>query len=691
MYHQLSNQTTRVLLATLFLTMFTAPLSAQQIDEDIEQVDVIGSVRKSSPTEIDPDTQRLLKVPGASNDPLAALQALPGVTFGSDSDSEPAVRGSAPEENTYLIDFIPAAYVFHIFGDSIFNENLIRDFDLYPAAYGNRYSQATGAVIDVSLRDPRNQPLQTTLDYSFLRTGVFLESGITDNQAIYFSYRRSLIDLYLDTGDEEEGIVIKEPPVADDYQLKYVLNQSDTSKWSLVMAGASDKAKANFTESSSEAAEDPDFLGPAELTQRFDSQGLVWDLAFEDSGANLKTALSHSEETTEFDYGTNQFSDVTLDLLILKSEYTRPLNANHWLITGVSVTSADLVYELDAKIETCSYFEPDCSTTDAPRYQLNSSEKVKFLDMYIEDEWYIGDRWVVTPGVHLSSNDYLDEEHVEARIRARYQINDQWTLTGATGQYHIFPGIGDVLPEIGNPDLESPESTHYVLGLEQEISDTWNWKTEIYYKDMDNQVLSLSEGSDEDFEKNYSNDATGEAYGLEFLINRNLSNDWYGWASLSFAKSERTNERTGETLPFDYDRPVIINVVANRKLNDLWNIGLRWKIQSGALYTPIVGLEPSTTQPDVDNPVYGKINSERLPAYHRMDVRVERLKHYSWGSVSLYSDILNFYNQENIEGYSYAPNGEDLVKPPTGYASNIPVTKETGIDMFFSIGAKITF
>jgi hypothetical protein len=689
MHHHLPIQA--VTVAVLFLASMTTSVQAQQSDDNLEQVDVIGTAHKSKPTEINPDTQRLLKVPGASNDPLASLQALPGVTFGSDSDSEPAVRGSAPEENTYLIDFMPAAYVFHIFGDSIFNENLIREFELYPAAYGNRYSHATGAVIDVTLRDPKNQPLQTTLDYSFLRTGVFLESGLTDDQAIYFSYRRSLIDLYLDTDDEEDGIVIKDPPVADDYQLKYVWNQSDSSKLSLVMAGASDKAKANFTESSAEAAEDPDFLGPAEVTQRFDSQGLVWDLSFDDSGATLKTALSHSEETTEFDYGTNQFSDITLDLFTLKSEYTRPLNDSHWLITGASVTRADLIYKLDAKIDTCSYFEPDCSTTDAPRYQLDDSEEVQFVDAYIEDEWYIGDRWVVTPGVHYSTDDYLDQEHVEARIRARYQVNEQWTLTGATGQYHQFPSIGDVLPSIGNPDLKSPESTHYVLGIEQKISDIWNWKSEIYYKDMENQVLSLSEDRDADFEKNYSNDATGEAYGLEFLINRNLADDWYGWASLSFAKSERTNERTGETLPFDYDRPVIINVVANKQLNDLWNIGLRWKIQSGALYTPIIGLEPSDTQADVNNPVYGKINSERLPVYHRMDVRVERLKHYSWGSVSLYSDILNVYDQENIEGYSYAPNGEDLVTPPDGYASHIPVTKETGIGMFFSIGAKISF
>lgn len=678
----------------LLLASFHVRAQQQGMKEStivMEEVEVVGTVQKQSPTVIDSDTQKLFKVAGAAGDPLASLQSLPGVTFGVDDDTAPAVRGSAPEDNTYLIDFMPAGYVFHIFGDSIFNENIIRKFDLYPAAYGNRYNNATGAVIDVQLRDPKNQALETTLDYSLLRTGIFLETGITDNQAMYVSYRRSLLDLFLDTGDEEDGVTIKKPPVADDYQLKYVWNQSESSIVSFLAVGASDKAKADFSTSSGEGAEDPDFIGPAAITQRFDSQGLNWDVKFPDSGSSLKTAFSHSMEQTDFDYGTNQFIRTTQDIVTLKSEYSKPLNESHWLITGGSVMQGDLQYDLDAKIEPCSYFDPDCSTVDAPRRQLKDSIDITFYDFYVEDEWITGDKWVVTPGVHLSSDNYLKDEHLEARVRARYLINEQWSASVAMGQYHQFPAIDEVLPTIGNPKIKSPESIHYVLGLEQKISDIWNWKSEIYYKDMKNQILSLSQGIDVDFEKNYSNDASGKAYGLEFLLNRKLANNWYGWGSTSFSKTERTNDRTGNTQLFDYDRPLILNLVTNYRINDLWNVGFRWKAQSGGLYTPIIGLTPSTTQPNVQNPVYGKVNSERLPMYHRLDVRVERERNYNWGSFAFYADFLNLYGQENIQGYSYAPNGQELVTPPDGYASNIPVTKEVGIEGFISLGVRITF
>jgi hypothetical protein len=291
-------RSTGILLSWALIVTSASSLAQQVTVEseanEIEEVEVVGSSQKMGPTQMTTETRKLLSVAGSAGDPLSALQSLPGVTSGSDDDSKPAVRGSAPEDNTYLIDFIPAAYVFHIFGDSIFNENISQSFDLYPAAYSSRYGNANGAVIDVKLREPRNQPLETSIDYRLLRTGIFMEAGVTDDQAVYFSYRRSLIDLYIDTGTTEDGVTITNLPVADDYQLKYLWKNSDTSKISFVLAGASDKLGANIDDTSEFSAEDPDFIGPLDVDQRFNSQGVIWDKQFPESGSNLKTAFSHS-------------------------------------------------------------------------------------------------------------------------------------------------------------------------------------------------------------------------------------------------------------------------------------------------------------------------------------------------------------------------------------------------------------
>ncbi len=89
-------------------------------------------------------------------------------------------------------------FLFHSFGESIFNENLIHDFGLNKAGSGALYGQANGAVFDVGLRDPKNQLIENTVDISFLRLGYLAEGAVTKSQSFYFSYRESLI-LLLDS------------------------------------------------------------------------------------------------------------------------------------------------------------------------------------------------------------------------------------------------------------------------------------------------------------------------------------------------------------------------------------------------------------------------------------------------------------------------------------------------------------
>ena len=173
------------------------------------------------------ETEQLLSIAGAANDPLRAIYALPGVTFSSGdgpSGSEPVIRGSAPQDNAYFIDLIPASYIFHLFGNSIFDEHIVSSFDLYPAAFSSKYGNATGGIIDVSLREPRKQDFTTTLHASLLTAGALVETGIGDRQSLYATYRRSTMDLLLDEEDidtDDEGFRIDKLPISDDYQLKY--------------------------------------------------------------------------------------------------------------------------------------------------------------------------------------------------------------------------------------------------------------------------------------------------------------------------------------------------------------------------------------------------------------------------------------------------------------------------------------
>ncbi|HEX7062237.1 MAG TPA: hypothetical protein VF200_09710 [Woeseiaceae bacterium] len=64
--------------------------------------------RADAPTEPTALTKKLVRLPGNFGDPLRAVTALPGVVQISEGGGPPAVRGSSPEDNAFLVDGLPA-------------------------------------------------------------------------------------------------------------------------------------------------------------------------------------------------------------------------------------------------------------------------------------------------------------------------------------------------------------------------------------------------------------------------------------------------------------------------------------------------------------------------------------------------------------------------------------------------------
>jgi len=254
------------------------PADAQEnlAKQEMEEVRVTAS---QSRLKFEPSlqTQKLLKTAGTIGDPMQAIFSLPGVVQVDEEDPDPAVRGSSPNANLFLVDGLPVGFLFHAFGNSIFNEELIHDFGFKPAGFGARYGQATGAVFDVSLRNPRNQSLATTVDLSLFRAGILLEGGITKNQSAYFSYRESLIQLFLSENDEEEDIQFSALPRSTDYQGKYLWQLENGDDLVFEASGAQDKAAAKFGAKNEDVLIDPGLEGKVAIDELFHRQSINWN------------------------------------------------------------------------------------------------------------------------------------------------------------------------------------------------------------------------------------------------------------------------------------------------------------------------------------------------------------------------------------------------------------------------------
>ncbi len=653
---------------------------------NIEEVVVRGEVGTPL-TEPTLETQKLFAVPGAEGDPLQAIFSLPGVLFAEDDGGEPAVRGSAPEDNIFLVDGLPVTHIYHPFGFSVFNKHVIGDFSLLPAAYPAQYNAATGAVFDITLRDPRKQAMTYTLDYSLLRTGALMEGQIAENQAIYLSYRRSLIDVYFDADDlneddgseDDEGINIINIPKMSDYQGKYVWNINEQNKLSVLFMGSKNDFALDIEEDAAEALIDPDIAGRISYDDKFNSQSVSW---LSHNGQNsLQITLGHINAEEDIALGTGQFLTIKDETHIIKSRYSHPVNTDHTLTFGVESQKTETQYAFDLKINPCSDFQPDCFPNNDDRQQDKDTLSLSHYAIYAEDRWQMHPDINVTLGLNISDDSYYQEQLTEPRASVNWQYHSDWQLSLATGVYHRTPSPEQGLKDIGNPGLKNFKAKHYTTSLKHDPDNSWRWQVELYYKDLYDLPIALSE-TDPDVELNYVNEAEGKAYGIELLLEKDLTDKWYGWVSASFAKSERTDLRNNKTSDFTGDTPVVINAVLSYQINTQWNIGARYTWRTGAAYTPIIGLSPNPDYPTLFRPVYGELNAKRLPHYQRLDLRAEKQFLFAKKEASFIFEIINAFNNDNISGYSYDPK-------PTDSATNFSLDTEKGLSFFPSIGVQI--
>jgi hypothetical protein len=92
-------------------------------------------------------------------------------------------------------------------------------------------------------------------------------------------------------------------------------------------------------------------------------------------------------------------------------------------------------------------------------------------------------------------------------------------------------------------------------------------------------------------------------------------------------------------------------VVASFRPVPAWTVGLSWRWASGRPFTPILGAQRAG---DGYLPLYGPINSERLPAYARLDLSVSHPSVVAGLPVILFAGLSNALGRTNVFQYTYS-------------------------------------
>jgi outer membrane receptor protein involved in Fe transport len=144
-----------------------------------------------------------------------------------------------------------------------------------------------------------------------------------------------------------------------------------------------------------------------------------------------------------------------------------------------------------------------------------------------------------------------------------------------------------------------------------------------------------------------------EARGIEFMAKHDVGGR-FAW-SASYALAEAKDEVDGEWLWRPYDQRHTVRLDAAYRPNPRWSLSWAWQYHSGWPITPQTAVvDTAATGLLYYRHGLGPMYSERLPAYHRFDVRVSRHFPLGRGRLLLFLDIFNLYDRDNVKAFNYS-------------------------------------
>lgn len=621
------------------------------------------------------------KLPSVGEPDIAQyLQVLPGVVFTGDQGGQLYIRGGLPVQNKVLLDGLIVYNPFHSIGlFSVFDNDIMKNADVYSAGFGAEYGGRTSSIMDITTRDGNKKRLSGKIGFSTFGGKATLEGPLIklkDNGNTSASFLLSAKHSYLPQTSKllysyanPNGL----PFYYTDLYGKASINSTNGSKFSLFGFNFTDKV--NYSDIASFAWKNIG-LGTNFVLVPSNSNILV-----EGVFAFSKYGITFKNPSLETDSKSSEVSGVNTGFNFVKFFGKQEMRFG---FEGV-ITNTDF------KLQNPLYavVELKRSTIDFAgflKYKLLGPAK----------------RFVFEPSFRLQYYATLGVISPEPRGAIKINITPKIRFKGAAGLYsqtmisansdrdvvNLFYGfINAPLPEeisknylnykgkLQTVSSSVQKATHVVGGFEFDFLRFFELNVEVYQKFF-NQVININR--EKVFEDNALNESRPDEVKKNFVIEQGRARGFdvvlkydrkrfYLWAVYSLTFNDRwvgnNNTRAILNYPPNFDRRHNINLVSSysfgKKKN--WEVNARWNFGTGFPFTQTQGFINSFNPGGNINYNYGTangntlgyipstLNGGRLPDYHRMDVGVKYKYHWSERTLLEISfGATNIYNRANI-------------------------------------------
>jgi len=624
-------------------------------------------------------TEDIKNNPGGFFDISRVIQSLPGVGGGAAGGTfrnDIIIRGGAPSENVFYLDGIEIPIINH-FGTQgsgggpagILNVLLIEDVKLSTSAFDARYDNALSSVFQFKQKNGNPNKFQGNIRLSLTESVLTLDGPMSKKTTFVASARKSSLGIL--AGLLNWSFL----PNYSDFQFKTTTRINEKTTLTLLGVGAIDRFK--FITPDSLTAENQYVLGNSPTIDQ-NSYTI---------GATIKKIIpkgywNFSISRNFLDNQANKFEDNKNPIEQQRTLKIKSIEAEtkiRWDVTK-NYDNVTLSYGLTGQLirfDNIFYQVLRRATSPSvPALTINSNTNTNFIrygGFAQIGTRVLNDKLSLSGGIRMDANNLSNSEsnplkQLSPRLSASLAISDVLRLNASYGIYYRLPTYTQLnfsnssTGEKTNPG-QYIQSTHYVAGFEYLPKNTTRITVEGFYKAYSNYPVSINDGisiANKGLEfgaignEPIAQFGKGRAYGFEFFAQQKLTKNFFGVLSYTFYRSEFTG-LDNKFVSASWDNRQLISMTAGYKLPKNWEIGLKFRYQGAAPFTPYNEPLSRANYLTLGAGVfdYSQINAQRLSAFNAADIRIDKKWNFKKTTLDFYIDITNFYGSEAKEADLY--------------------------------------
>jgi len=609
------------------------------------------------------------KNPGGNRDISKVIQSFPGVASTPAFRNDVIVRGGGPNENRFYVDNVEIPYLNHFStqGSSggpvgIINVDFVQSVDFISGAFPASRGNALSSVLNFTFLDGNREKMKYRATVGASDLGLTVDGPTGQNSSLLVSVRRSYLQFLFG------ALGLPFLPNYTDFQFKYRVRLDEKNELTVIGLGAKDDFELNLKADETEYQRYILDYIPVQEQYSYIT-GLVYK-HFRKNGYDTWVLSRNYLNNSQYKYSGNVVADTNrlLDYLSgegeIKARFERTIISDKGLRLNLGAGSEythyrnstyRLIYSIPGELEI--------------NYDTNL--KLGKFNLFGQvSKSYLNEKLKLSLGARTDLSTYSASmsnplKQISPRFSASYSITDRLNINFNAGRYYQLPpytalGYSSFTGVFINKEnnLRYIQSDHLVTGLELIPSENIQFTLEGFLKTYSKYPFSVrdavplsskSAGYGIFGDEELISVSEGRAYGIELLGRLKEFEKTNMVFSYTFVRSE-FRDLNSRWIPSSWDNRHLFNVTATKKFNKNWDMGFKWRYVGGAPYTPY-DLEKSAVKSAWDLQGqgyldYSRFNTERLKAFHQLDIRVDKQFFFRGWSLMLYADVQNVYNHK---------------------------------------------